>query len=127
MVKASLFVLVAFALFATWLSAAEKTLTVEGTLVSSACYLENSSHPTGNDMGEKKNCGSDCLKRGDPAGLVTKDNHFYVLVAPSVALAPYVGGQVRATGSDHNGVIAVEKVEAAKDGKWEEVDLKSKK
>jgi len=47
-------------------------------------------------------------------------------VAPSLALAPYVGLQVRVTGTDHNGTIGVEKAEVAKDGNWEEIDLKSK-
>jgi hypothetical protein len=126
MTKARLLVLVAFAVSASYLSAAEKTVTVEGTIVSSACYLENDSHPTGNDMGGRKACGSECLKRGDPAGLVTKEKEFHVLVAPSVLLAPYVGQQVRVTGTDHNGTIAVEKAEVAKDGSWEEISLKSK-
>jgi hypothetical protein len=101
-------------------------VTLEGTIVSSACYLENDSHPTGNDMGGRKACGSECLKRGDPAGLVTKEKEFHVLVAPSVALAPYVGQLVRVTGTDHNGTIAVEKAEVAKEGSWEEISLKSK-
>jgi hypothetical protein len=37
-----------------------------------------------------------------------------------------VGLQVRVTGTDHNGTIGVEKAEVAKDGNWEEIDLKSK-
>ena len=124
--KARLVVLVAFAVVASCLYAAEKKVTLEGTIVSSACYLENDSHPTGNDMGGRKACGSECLKRGDPAGLVTKEKEFHVLVAPSVALAPYVGQQVRVTGTDHNGTIAVEKAEVAKEGSWEEISLKSR-
>jgi hypothetical protein len=126
MTKSRLLVLVAFAVGASCLFAAEKSVTLEGTLVSSACYLENDSHPTGNDMGGRKSCGSECLKRGDPAGLVTKEKEFHVLVVPSLALAPYVGQQVRVTGTDHNGTIAVEKAEVSKDGNWEEISLKSK-
>jgi hypothetical protein len=126
MTKARLLVLVAFAVGASCLFAAEKNVTLEGTLVSSACYLESDSHPTGNDMGGRKACGSECLKRGDPAGLVTKEKQFHILVAPSVALAPYVGQQVRVTGTDHHGTVAAEKVEVSKEGKWEEIDLKSK-
>jgi hypothetical protein len=127
--KIRLLVLMAFAVIVACLYAtdkAEKMTTLEGTLVSSACYLESDSHPTGNDMGGKKACGSECLKRGDPAGLVTKEKEFHILVAPSVALAPYVGQQIRVTGTDHSGTIAVQKAEVAKDGNWEEITLKSK-
>ena len=77
-------------------------------------------------MGGRRACGTECLKRGDPAGLVTKEKEFHILVAPSLALALYVGLQVRVTGTDHNGTIGVEKAEVAKDGNWEEIDLKSK-
>lgn len=104
--------------------AAEQTMTIEGTLVSSACYL-GPTHQTGNDMGTRKNCGSECLTKGDPAGLVSRDNEFHVLVASSLKLAPYVGQQIRVTGTDHKGTIRVEKVEVSKDGKWEEVNLTS--
>jgi hypothetical protein len=113
MTKARLLVLVAFAAGASCLYVAEKSVTLEGTLVSSACYLENDSHPTGNDMGGRKACGGECLKGGDPAGLVTKEKEFHILVTPSLALAPYVEQQVRLTGSDHNGTIGVEKAEVA--------------
>lgn len=129
MAKTRLLVLMAFAVIAACLYAAdqaEKKTTLEGTLVSSACYLESASRPTGNDMGGKKACGSDCLKHGDPGGLVTKEKEFHILVAPSLALAPYVGQQIRVTGTDHAGTIAVEKAEVAKDGNWEEISLKSK-
>jgi hypothetical protein len=129
MAKARLLVLVAFAVGASCLYAAEEKekVTLEGTLVSSACYLESDSHPTGNDMGEQKGCGSRCLTHGDPAGLVTKEKQFHILVAPSLKLAPYVGQEVRVTGIDHNGVIAVEKAEVSKDGEWKEIELKSLK
>jgi hypothetical protein len=125
--KTRLLVLMAFVVTAAYLYAADKEkTTLAGTLVSSACYLESDSHPTGNDMGGKKACGSECLKHGDPAGLVTKEKEFHILVAPSLALAPYVGEQVRVTGSDHNGTIAVEKAEVLKDGQWEQINLTSK-
>jgi len=109
---------------AACLLAAEQTTTVQGTLVSSACYL-GPHHQTGNDMGSKKNCGIDCLKKGDPAGLLTKNNDFHVLVVSSLKLAPYVGQQLRVTGTDHNGVIKVQKAEVAKGGNWEEINLTS--
>lgn len=119
--------LVAFAVGVSCLYAAEEKekVTLEGTLVSSACYLGNPDHPTGDAMGDKKHCGSDCLKRGDPAGLVTKEKQFHVLVTSSLRLAPYVGQEVRVTGIDHNGVIAVSKAEVSKDGQWQEIRIHS--
>ena len=125
MAKTRLLVLLAIAVGVSCLYAAEEKVTLEGTLVSSACYLENDDHPTGNDMGDKKGCGTQCLKHGDPAGLVTKEKHFHILVASSLGLAPYVGLEVRITGVDHNGVISsIEKAEVKKDGKWEVIDIK---
>ena len=107
-------------------AADEKNVTMEGTLVSSACYV-GPGHAMGNDMGDKKGCGSFCLRHGDPAGLVTKSKDFHVLIVSSLKMAPYVGQQVRVTGEDYNGSIAVEKVEVADSGKWKEINLSSRK
>jgi len=125
MVKTLLVVLVAFAVGVSCLYAAEEKITLEGTLVSSACYLGG--NQTGDAMGGEKHCGSRCLKHGDPAGLLTKEKQFHILVAPSLRLAPYVGQAVRVTGIDHNGVIAVEKAEVSKDGEWKEIVIRSSK
>jgi hypothetical protein len=123
MAKPRLLVLVAFAIGVSCLFAAEKQATVEGTLVSASCYLSDHS-ATGNDMGDVKGCGTGCLKQGKPGGLLTKDKHFHMLDAPSLALAPFVGQEVRVTGVDYDGVISVKKAEVRKDGKWEEIDIK---
>jgi hypothetical protein len=123
MLKTRLAVLSVFALVASCLFAAEKQVTLEGTLVSASCYLGDHS-ATGNDMGEVKQCGTGCLEQGKPGGLLTKDKHFHVLDAPSLRLAPFVGQQVRVTGVDYDGVISVKKAEVQKDGKWEEIDIK---
>lgn len=103
-------------------SAAEKAVTFEGTLVDSKCYLKDNSL-TGNDHGPMKECGTMCLKGGTPGGLLTKDKKFHAILGPSQALAPYVGQTVRIAGTLHNGAILAEKVEVSKDGKWEEVKL----
>ena len=126
MAKTRLVVLVAFAAVVSCLYAAEEKekVTLEGTLVSASCYLGDNS-ATGNEMGGIKECGSGCLKQGKPAGLVTKEKHFHILDAPSLLLAPYVGQEMRVTGIDYNGVISVKKAEVRKDGKWEEIDIKS--
>jgi hypothetical protein len=107
---------------AVGLSAAEKAVTLEGTLVDSKCYLKDNSL-TGNDHGPMKQCGTMCLKGGTPGALLTKDKKFHAILAPAPALAPYVGQTARVSGSLHNGAIAAEKVEVKKDGKWEEVKL----
>jgi hypothetical protein len=124
--KSTVLVVLLLAAAAGYLYAAPNT-TLEGTLVSSVCYLNGPHHPTTNDMGGKKKCGTYCLKGGDPAGLVTKDNEFHVLVASSITLAPYVGQQVRVTGSDHNGAIDVDKIEVSKNGGWTEINLRKKR
>jgi hypothetical protein len=125
MVKARWILLAAaFTFFAVCVYAAEKKVTLEGTLVDSKCYLADHSL-TGNDHMGTKNCGTICLKQGNPAGLLTREKHFHILVAPALALAPYVGQEVRITGADHEGVIAVEKAEVHKDGKWEDINLKA--
>jgi hypothetical protein len=130
MAKTRLLVLVAFVVGVSCLYAAQikeqekKQVTLEGTLVSSACYFGDPKHPTTNDMGDKKGCGSECLRHGDPGGFVTKDKQFHILVNSSIGLAPYVGQELRITGIDYNGPIHVDKAEIKKDGKWEEIDIK---
>jgi hypothetical protein len=123
MLKTRLAVLSVFAMLAGWLFATEKQASLEGTLVSASCYLSDHS-ATGNDMGDVKGCGTGCLKQGKPGGLLTKDKHFHMLDAPSLALAPFVGQEVRVTGVDYDGIISVKKAEVRKDGKWEEIDIK---
>jgi hypothetical protein len=121
--NARLFVLLTFALaIAVGLSAAEKTVTLEGTLVDSKCYLADNAN-IGNDHGPVKGCGTICLKGGTPGALLTKDKKFHAILAPSLVLAPYVGQTIRVNGTLHNGAILASKVEVNKDGKWEEVKL----
>jgi hypothetical protein len=101
---------------------AQKETTVEGTLVDSACYLKDNSL-TGNDHGPMKQCGTMCLKGGTPAGVLTKSKKFHAVIAPSTALADYVGQPVRVRGTIHNESILANKVEVNKDGKWVEIKL----
>src|SRR2546426_10810957 len=118
-----LVVLLVFAVsVAVALYGAEKATTFEGTLVDSKCYLKDNSL-TGNDHGTVKECGTLCAKGGTPAGLLTKTKKFHAVLAPSPALAPFIGQTVRINGSLHNGAILAEKVEVEKNGKWEEVKL----
>jgi hypothetical protein len=103
------------------LSAAPKGATYSGTLVDSKCYLAH--NMTGNDHGSMKNCGTLCLKGGTPGGLLTKEKKFYPLLAPSTALAPYVGQEIRVSGSLVSGAINVDKVEVNQNGSWQEIKL----
>lgn len=112
----------ALALVLASVSSAQKETAVEGTLVDSACYLKDNSL-TGNDHGPMKACGTMCLKGGTPAGVLTKSKKFHAVIAPSTALADYVGQTVRVSGSLHNESILAKKVEVNKNGKWEEIKL----
>jgi hypothetical protein len=102
-------------------AAAQKDASYDGTLVDSKCYLAH--NQTANDHGPNKNCGTLCLKGGTPGALLTSDKKFYPLLAPSTALAPYVGQQIRVTGSMVSGSINVSKVEVNQNGSWQEVKL----
>jgi hypothetical protein len=103
------------------ISVAQKEVTLEGTLVDSKCYL--AMNEAGNDHGAMKGCGTMCLKGGTPGGLLTKDKQFHAILAPSTALADYVGQAIRVQGSIHNGSILAKKVEVWKNGRWEEIKL----
>ncbi|MCL6480267.1 MAG: hypothetical protein K6U02_00935 [Firmicutes bacterium] len=103
------------------ISVAQKEVTLEGTLVDSKCYL--AMNEAGNDHGAMKGCGTMCLKGGTPGGLLTKDKQFHAILAPSTALADYVGQAIRVQGSIHNGSIMAKKVEVRKNGRWEEIKL----
>ena len=107
--------------FSFALSAAQKDATYSGTLVDSKCYLAH--NQTGNDHGAMKNCGTLCLKGGTPGALLTKDKKFYPLLAPSTALAPYVGLEIRVSGSLVSGAINADKVEVNQNGSWQEIKL----
>ncbi len=96
-------------------------VTIEGTLVDSACYLKDGA--TGNDHGGMKGCGTMCLRGGTPGAVLTKDKKLYVIVAPSTALADYVGLPVRVTGEEHGTAILAQKLQVNKGGRWEEVKL----
>jgi hypothetical protein len=107
--------------FSVVLAAAQKDASYSGTLVDSKCYLAH--NMATNDHGPNKNCGTLCLKGGTPGGLLTSDKKFYALLAPSIALAPYVGQEIRVSGSLVNGSINVSKVEVNQNGSWQEVKL----
>jgi hypothetical protein len=123
--KTSLVILIALASF-VFLHAAEKKTTLEGKLVSASCYLpDKSPGATGDEMGGNKHCGSGCLRQGKPGGLLTKEKAFYILDAPSLRLAPYVGQEIRVAGEQVGADIFLPDSVSVKRGDgWESVDLK---
>jgi hypothetical protein len=102
-------------------AAQQKDMTYTGTLVDSKCYIAH--NQTANDHGPNKNCGTLCLKGGTPGALLTEDKKFYAILAPSTALAPYVGQEIRVTGSIVSGSINASKVEVNQNGSWTEIKL----
>jgi hypothetical protein len=123
--KPIMLVVLAFGL-SSWLFATEKTVTVEGKLVSASCYLpDKSADTTGDKMGGGEHCGSGCLEQGKPGGLLTKDNAFYILDAPSLRLAPFVGQQIRVTGQEEGtDILSAKSVDVKKGDTWQSIDIK---
>jgi hypothetical protein len=98
-------------------------VTLEGTLVDSVCYLQHGA--TGNDHGGMKDCGTMCLKSGTPGAVLTSDKKLHVIIAPSTALADYVGMPIRVTGEENGTAILASTAQVKKDGKWVDVKLGS--
>ena len=96
---------------------AEQNQVWTGSLVDASCYLTDSAQTNNAHMGMNK-CGTECLRMGKPAGLVTSDKKFFVLLAPSPDLAEYVGQTIRVTGKLRNGSILVDKLEVKKGTSW---------
>jgi len=101
---------------------AEENQVWTGSLVDASCYLTDSSQSGNEHMGMKE-CGMACLKMGRPAGILTADKKFLVLVAPSPDIAEYVGQPIRITGKLRNGSILVDKFEVKKSTGWVAVKL----
>jgi hypothetical protein len=117
-------ILVLGTLVATGLSVggAEQNQVWTGSLVDASCYLTDTTQ-TGNDHMDMKSCGTACLKMGRPAGMVTSDRKFFVLLAPSPDIAEFVGQTIRVTGKLRNGSILVDQLEVKKAAGWVTVKL----
>jgi hypothetical protein len=101
---------------------AEENQIWTGSLVDASCYLTDNTQTGDEHMGMKE-CGKACLKMGRPAGILTADKKFIVLVAPSPDIADYVGQPIRVTGKLRNGSILVDKLEVKKGTGWVAVKL----
>ena len=95
-----------------------------GTLVDASCYATDSTQ-TGNDHLDMKKCGTACLKMGKPAGIVTADKKFYILLAPSPDISDYVGQTIRVTGKLRNGAILLDGLEVKQGNVWITAKLSS--
>jgi hypothetical protein len=101
-----------------------KTVTLTGTLVDVACYLDDGD--SGNDHMGMKACGTECLKGGSPAGLLV-DKTLYVLVFPSSAFADYVGKKVEIIGDGYGTNLIPKKVSQVNtDGSKKTISIKGK-
>ena len=103
-------------------SRAEENQVWTGSLVDASCYITDNTQ-TGNEHMGMKQCGVACLKMGRPAGIVTSDKKFFVLLAPAPDVADYVGQPIRVTGKLRNGLILVDKLEVKKANAWVAVKL----
>jgi len=119
-------ILVALALSAAvlggGLARAEENQVWTGSLVDASCYLTDNTQSGNEHMGMKE-CGMACLKMGRPAGILTSDKKFFVLIAPSPDVADYVGQPIRITGKLRNGSMLVDKFEVKKSGSWVAIKL----
>jgi len=122
MKRISIIGLCAAAMFLAVAARAADKQTWSGTLVDAYCYLQDNSN-TGNEHSGMAECGTDCLKNGRPAGLLTADKKFYNLVVASPALAKYVGKPIRVTGDLYGSSIVANKVEVKQGDKWVAVDI----
>ena len=101
----------------TWVGHAEQNQVWTGSLVDASCYLTDNSQ-SGNDHTDMKSCGTACLKMGRPAGIVTAEKRFFVLLVASPDIAEFVGQTIRVTGKLRNGSILVDKLEVKKGTGW---------
>jgi hypothetical protein len=101
---------------------AEQNQVWTGSLVDASCYATDNTQTGDEHMGMKQ-CGQACLKMGRPAGIVTSDKKFFVLLAPSPDVAEYVGQPIRITGKLRNGSILVDKFEVKKPSGWVTVKI----
>ena len=106
-------------------TAKPQKVTVSGTLVDVACYLDDGD--AGNDHMDMKKCGTECLKGGSPAGLLV-GSKLYTIVFPAPAFADYVGKQVELTGDlyDSTNLLPAKAALVDKDGKKTNISLKGK-
>lgn len=102
-----------------------KSRVTEGYLRDIACLMANPTAGEAKDSITQK-CMRDCVKKGSPLGLLTKDGDIFTFISAGFSsdkpdtqqrerLLPYVGKHIRVTGPVYSRggtrVIAIEKIE----------------
>jgi predicted lipoprotein with Yx(FWY)xxD motif len=102
-----------------WMTSAEKTATVKGYVLDSACaFTKNLDKPISSD------CALSCAKAGSPLVILSEDGKIYLPISKEMPakgqngiLMKWAGQKVMATGSVYqrsgSHAIVIEKVEAA--------------
>lgn len=87
----------------TKMDANAKTITIEGAVRDLACPIQN---PAGNATNFDLKCTLDCVKRGSPIIVLTKDGLIYFPISAEMPdsgqrekMMPFVGKYVQATGA----------------------------
>ncbi len=96
-------------------------VTVEGELVSAKCYLREGL--TGNEHLGMKDCGTTCVKSGNPVGLLTAEGTYYTLVVPAPEIADHIGRTLRARGTINAGSVVPDQLEMQEGDSWEAVEI----
>jgi hypothetical protein len=106
-----------------WMSSAEKTATVKGYVLDSACaFIKNLEKPISSD------CAVACAKAGSPLVILAEDGRIYLPIAKEMPakgqnglLLKWAGQKVMVTGSVYqrggSHAIVIEKIEADSSGK----------
>ena len=117
-----LFLVVFFFVSVGGVNSAEKTATVNGYVLDSACaYVKNLEKPISTD------CAMSCAKAGSPLVILAKDGKIYLPISKEMpakgqneTLIKWAGQKVTVTGSvyERSGshAIVIEKIEAASSG-----------
>ncbi len=113
--------LVVVSVFLVGLVLTGQQVTVEGELVSAKCYLR--ADLTGNDHLGMKDCGTACVRSGNPVGLLTPEGTYYTLVIPAPEVADHIGRRLRASGIIKAGSLVPDKLEMQEGDSWEEVAI----
>ena len=96
-------------------------VTVEGELVSAKCYLREGL--TGNDHLGMEDCGTTCVRSGNPVGLLTAEGTYYTLVVPAPEIADHIGRRLRASGTINAGSLVPDRLEMPEGDSWEDVEI----
>ena len=96
-------------------------VTVEGELVSAKCYLREGL--TGNDHLGMEDCGTTCVKSGNPVGLLTAEGAYYTLVVPAPEIADHIGRTLRARGTINAGSVVPDQLEMQEGDSCEAVEI----